>query len=37
MRRVERHGVGLVAPGYEMARIAARQLLGDEAGFAAPT
>jgi nitrite reductase (NADH) large subunit len=25
---------GLVAPGYEMARIAARQLLGDEAGFA---
>ena len=25
---------GLVAPGYDMARIAARQLLGDEAGFA---
>jgi nitrite reductase (NADH) large subunit len=25
---------GLVAPGYEMARVAARQLLGDEAGFA---
>ena len=25
---------GLVAPGYEMARITAKQLLGDEAGFA---